>query len=74
MNLVHLILGLLAGVGIFKICQNLKQDDILFKKAKDWVMLSCVLGMLIWGLGFFTIAGDYFYPCKIQSFSYKTMV
>ena len=39
---------------------NLKQDDILFKKAKDWVKLSCVLGMLIWGLGFFTIAGDYF--------------
>jgi predicted small integral membrane protein len=40
--------------------KNINKPVAEFEKAKRWVYLACGWGIIIWGLGFFEIGGDWF--------------
>jgi predicted small integral membrane protein len=54
------IMGLLALVGIILMIKNIRGSVEAFEKAKNWIYLACGWGIIVWGLGFFEIGGDWF--------------
>jgi predicted small integral membrane protein len=60
MMIAELSIGILTTVGLIKMGKNFYQSPEVFNQGKQWVMNACILGELIWGLGFFTMGGDYF--------------
>ena len=52
--------GLLGVFSIFKMLKALKQPFANFQKAKVPLIFSCLLAILVWGVGFMVVAGDYF--------------
>ncbi|KEY60821.1 DUF2165 family protein [Serratia sp. DD3] len=51
------ILGLLAMV---KMVSAINAPYSAFERGKAYLLASCVLAVLVWGVGFAVIAGDYF--------------
>jgi predicted small integral membrane protein len=39
---------------------NLRGSAAAFAKGKAWMILSCVSAILVWGVGFMIVAGDWF--------------
>ena len=54
------IVSIFAAIGISKMLKAFLKTDTEFDQAKQWALASCLLGFLIWGLGFYTLGGDYF--------------
>jgi predicted small integral membrane protein len=54
------LVGLLAIIGIVKMLTGLNSDDIEFGQRQAWVRAACAWGLLVWGLGFYVFAGDFF--------------
>lgn len=54
------LVGVLALVGIVIMLKNIFKDATHFEKGKRWLYLACGWGIIIWGLGFFEIGGDWF--------------
>ena len=57
---VETLAGLLGLWSIFKLLKAFKDTPKAFEDAKSPLVLSCVLAILVWGVGFAVIAGDYF--------------
>lgn len=54
------LVGVLAFIGVIKMLHHLTDDSHLFEHAKCWVYIACLWGTIVWGLGFFEGAGDWF--------------
>ncbi|MDF2940551.1 MAG: hypothetical protein K0R66_1193 [Gammaproteobacteria bacterium] len=54
------LVGMLALIGVLGMCRNLFKTALDFERSKHWVYLACIWGTLVWGLGFFEGAGDWF--------------
>ena len=54
------IVGVLAIVGIVKMLMGFTLNNYQFACRQAWVRAACVWGFLVWGLGFYTIGGDFF--------------
>ncbi|NBB71472.1 MAG: DUF2165 family protein [Alphaproteobacteria bacterium] len=54
------VAGLLATVGIVRLVQRFRAAPAAFDEAKVWGMLGCLAAVLVWGIGFMVIAGDWF--------------
>ncbi|MDE1306329.1 DUF2165 domain-containing protein [Vibrio aestuarianus] len=52
--------GLLGLWSMIKMFRNIKAPYSEFQQAKVPLILSCLLAILVWGIGFAVIAGDYF--------------
>ena len=59
-TVVETLAGLLGLWSIFKLVKAFKGTSKAFDDAKSPLILSCVLAILVWGVGFAVIAGDYF--------------
>jgi predicted small integral membrane protein len=59
MFIVESFIGVLALIGVIFMLRNICQVEN-FEVAKRWVYLACGWGMIVWGIGFFEIGGDWF--------------
>ena len=64
------VIGLLAIIGIIGMIKNFRGDNEHFMYAQAWVRAACVFGMLIWGLGFFVVGGDFFLSWQSSTLGY----
>jgi predicted small integral membrane protein len=54
------IAGILATIGIVAMLANLGSDAAAFARGKAFMMLGCLVAILVWGIGFMVVAGDWF--------------
>ncbi len=59
MFIIESFVGIFALIGIIGMLKNILQAEN-FELAKRWVSLACGWGMIVWGIGFFEIGGDWF--------------
>lgn len=64
------IVGALGAIGLISMLLRFFRSHAEFVAAQAWGRASCCLGILIWGLGFFTIAGDFFLDWQNNDISY----
>lgn len=57
---VETLAGICGLVGLVIMVLNVFGSTAKFDHGKAWMMLGCVFAVLIWGIGFMVIAGDYF--------------
>ncbi len=60
MFLGEFLVGVLALIGIFIMLKNIMKDHAHFEKGKRWLYLACGWGIIVWGLFFFEVGGDWF--------------
>ncbi len=61
------LVGILAIISIIKMVIGFRESHHEFNRDQAWARAACVLGFLVWGLGFYTIAGDYFLAWQTQN-------
>jgi len=52
--------GVLGAVAIVVMLANIRGSADAFARGKAWMNLSCLFAILIWGVGFMVVAGDWF--------------
>lgn len=57
---VETLAGICGLIGLVLMVLNIFGPTAKFEHGKAWMMLGCVFAVLIWGVGFMVIAGDYF--------------
>ncbi len=57
---IETLAGITGLVAMVKLLRTLCAPYAEFEQAKGWLVLSCTLAILVWGVGFAVIAGDYF--------------
>jgi predicted small integral membrane protein len=57
---VETLAGIFGLVGLVVMLINIGRSSEDFAKGKAWMMLGCLFAVLVWGVGFMVIAGDYF--------------
>ena len=54
------LVSLFSFIGIFMMLKNINRDKERFQCSKSLVLIGTLLGFVIWGVGLFSIGGDYF--------------
>ena len=67
MSFAEGLAGLLALWGIVRMLRSFCRDHDEFCRAHAWARAACVWGFLVWGLGFYTLAGDYFLSWQVTT-------
>jgi predicted small integral membrane protein len=52
--------GLFGVIAVVVMLLNLRASAPDFAKGKAWMILACLAAILIWGIGFMVVAGDWF--------------
>lgn len=52
--------GIFASLGLIIMLKNFNKSYTLFSKGKAWAMLGASFAVLVWGVGFMVVAGDWF--------------
>jgi predicted small integral membrane protein len=52
--------GILGAIAVVVMLANLRGSPEAFAKGKAWMVLACLFAVLIWGVGFMVVAGDWF--------------
>ncbi|MGO8800356.1 MAG: DUF2165 family protein [Roseiarcus sp.] len=52
--------GILGVIAVVVMLLNLRASPAAFAKGKAWMILACLAAILIWGVGFMVVAGDWF--------------
>jgi predicted small integral membrane protein len=58
------LVGLLAIIGIVLMLKNFFGCNEVFYKQQAWARAACALGVLVWGVGFYALGGDFFLSWK----------
>jgi predicted small integral membrane protein len=53
-------IGLLGLIGAYQMARVIKASPEIFREACRITSLACLLGIMVWGLGFFVVIGDWF--------------
>ncbi len=61
---VEFLTGILLLVGAMSMLRNIN-STLAFSRAKSWIYLGCLLGLLLWFFGFIVVGGEWF--CMWQS-------
>jgi predicted small integral membrane protein len=54
------VAGVLGIIGVATMLINLRASAAAFAKGKGWMILACLCAILVWGVGFMVVAGDWF--------------
>jgi predicted small integral membrane protein len=57
---VETIAGILGIVSIVVMLANIRGGAAAFARGKAWMILACLSAILVWGIGFMVVAGDWF--------------
>lgn len=52
--------GMVAAMGVVLMVKHLSHPYEMFAKGKAWAMLGALCTIVVWGLGFMVVAGDWF--------------
>ncbi|WP_392559653.1 DUF2165 family protein [Orbus mooreae] len=52
--------GIFGCIGLIMMVKNFNKSYTLFSKAKAWALLGASFAVLVWGVGFMVVAGDWF--------------
>ena len=52
--------GVFGAISIVVMIANLRGSAAAFARGKVWMILSCLSAILVWGVGFMVVAGDWF--------------
>jgi predicted small integral membrane protein len=52
--------GVFGAVAVVVMLANLRGSAAAFAKGKAWMILGCLSAILVWGVGFMIVAGDWF--------------
>jgi predicted small integral membrane protein len=52
--------GIFSLVGVLVMLANIRGASADFAKGKAWMILGCLCAILVWGVGFLVVAGDWF--------------
>jgi predicted small integral membrane protein len=52
--------GILGVISIVVMLANIRGSAAAFAKGRVWMILSCLAAILVWGVGFMVVAGDWF--------------
>jgi predicted small integral membrane protein len=52
--------GIFGAISIVIMIANLRGSAAAFARGKVWMILSCLSAILVWGVGFMVVAGDWF--------------
>ena len=52
--------GIFGLIGLVMMVRNLRGSSAAFDQGKAWMMLGCLFAILVWGVGFMVVAGDWF--------------
>ena len=52
--------GVLGAISIVVMLANIRGSAADFARGKSWLILACLFAILVWGVGFMVIAGDWF--------------
>ena len=52
--------GILGVIAVVVMLVNLSASPAAFAKGKAWMILACLAAILVWGVGFMVVAGDWF--------------
>jgi predicted small integral membrane protein len=52
--------GILGAISIAVMLINIRASAAAFAKGKAWMILACLSAILVWGVGFMVVAGDWF--------------
>jgi predicted small integral membrane protein len=57
---VETLAGIFGLIGLALMVRNLRGGTAAFDQGKAWMMLGCLFAILVWGVGFMVVAGDWF--------------
>lgn len=57
---IETLAGIFASIGLIIMVKNFNKSYQLFSKGKAWAMLGASCAVLVWGIGFMVVAGDWF--------------
>jgi predicted small integral membrane protein len=57
---VETLAGVLGALGIVVMLANIRGSVSAFARGKALMILSCLFAILVWGVGFMVVAGDWF--------------
>ncbi|MGJ3448728.1 DUF2165 family protein [Enterobacter sp. PTB] len=57
---IETLAGVLASVGLILMLKNFTQSYQQFSTGKAWAMAGATCAILVWGVGFMVVAGDWF--------------
>ena len=66
--------GLLATVGLLIMLRHLGGTAADFARGKAWMVAGALFGVLVWGVGFMVIAGDWFLAWQAKSDPLATQI
>jgi predicted small integral membrane protein len=52
--------GILGIISVVVMLANIRGSAAAFAKGKAWMILACLAAILVWGVGFLVVAGDWF--------------
>ena len=52
--------GVFGAISVVVMLANLRSSAAAFARGKAWMILSCLFAILVWGVGFMVVAGDWF--------------
>ena len=52
--------GILGAIAISVMLVNISGSAEAFARGKAWMILACLAAVLVWGVGFMVVAGDWF--------------
>ena len=59
--------GVLGAVSVVVMLANLRASAAAFAKGKAWMIFACLCAVLVWGVGFMVVAGDWFLAWQAKS-------
>lgn len=66
--------GFISCIGIVIMLRNFTGEYNAFAKGKAWAILGAISAILVWGLGFMVIAGDWFMAWQAQNSPLSTQL
>jgi predicted small integral membrane protein len=59
--------GILGAVSVVVMLANFRGSAAAFAKGKAWMIFACLCAVLVWGVGFMVVAGDWFLAWQAKS-------
>lgn len=71
---VETLAGIFGTLGLLLMLISFRKGPAEFAKGKAWMMLGCLFAVLIWGVGFMVVAGDWFLAWEAKTMPLSTQL
>ncbi|MEI9900739.1 MAG: DUF2165 family protein [Hyphomicrobium sp.] len=71
---VETLAGIFGTVGVILMLVRIRSSAAAFERGKVWMIFGSLFGVIIWGLGFMVIAGDWFLAWEAKTQPLSTQI